>query len=334
MLRVKQVGRKYYAHGTVVRPDGERVRIRKSLGLGVGDEDYLDAAKARVMREAMRATGGETVEDLVRAYMGRRDAPGEGSLWFVKDFEKKFGGVRLDNLDEKAIEAHAWGDGSLCDGTVARRIRAVKAVLRWGMKRGLPVRAEVLERIEGPSVHDAREVYLEADEQERLFAVMEDDLRDLCLFLVNTGMRLGEATRLEWSDVNAKDGSAVTWTRKGQGRRVRKRRVPLNSAAWAALGRQQIRRDAYESGPVFRDEKGRPWGRASLYPKWAKACREAGIEDLRFHDLRHTFASRLVQQGVDLYRVGKLLGHSSIQTTTRYAHLAPSQLRDAVEGIA
>lgn len=333
MLRVKRMGRKYYVHGTVVRPDGERVRVRKALGLGVGDEDYLEAAKARVMRDAMRATGGETVEDLVRAYMGRPDAPGSGSLWFVKDFEKKFGGLRLDALDARAIEAHAWGDGSCCEGTVARKLTAVKAMLRWGMRRGLPVKAEVLERIERPSVHDAREVYLEREEQDRLFGEMEEDLRDLCLFLVNTGMRLGEATRLAWGDIDPRDGSALTWTKKGQGRRVRKRRVPLNSTAWAALSRQQLRREAYEDGPIFRDERGRPWGRASLYPKWAKACEASGVEGVRFHDLRHTFASRLVQQGVELHVVGKLLGHSSLQTTTRYSHLAPSQMRDVVAAL-
>lgn len=63
------------------------------------------------------------------------------------------------------------------------------------------------------------------------------------------------------------------------------------------------------------------------------ACRRAGIENFRIHDLRHTFASSLVREGVSLYKVSKLLRHSSIQMTERYAHLAPDDLHDAVANL-
>ncbi len=64
------------------------------------------------------------------------------------------------------------------------------------------------------------------------------------------------------------------------------------------------------------------------------ACRRSGIEDFRFHDLRHTFASWAVQNGADLYRVSRILGHSTLQMTTRYAHLATEHLHEAVRGVA
>jgi len=66
---------------------------------------------------------------------------------------------------------------------------------------------------------------------------------------------------------------------------------------------------------------------------WRQLCEEAQVEDFRFHDLRHDFASRLVQAGVDLYQVKDLLGHSSITLTERYAHLAPDASRAAVEAL-
>ncbi len=62
-----------------------------------------------------------------------------------------------------------------------------------------------------------------------------------------------------------------------------------------------------------------------------KAVKKAGLEDFRFYDLRHTFATRLVQAGIDIYKVGKLLGHKDIRMTQRYAHHYPENLRDGVE---
>ena len=64
---------------------------------------------------------------------------------------------------------------------------------------------------------------------------------------------------------------------------------------------------------------------------WGSALKVSGVRDFTFHDLRHTFASRLVQRGVSLKAVQELLGHSNIKTTMRYAHLAPDNLRSAVE---
>jgi len=74
--------------------------------------------------------------------------------------------------------------------------------------------------------------------------------------------------------------------------------------------------------------EGQPIG--SVRKAFKAACRRAGIKNLRFHDLRHTFATRLVLSGVDLATVSKLLGHSSIQMTMRYSHPTPEALKNAV----
>jgi site-specific recombinase XerD len=84
------------------------------------------------------------------------------------------------------------------------------------------------------------------------------------------------------------------------------------------------------SGYVFCNRKGDMIKADKLKKAFRKAVKESGIDHFRFHDLRHTFATRLVQAGVDLYQVSKLLGHKDISTTQRYAHHYSESLRDGV----
>jgi len=83
---------------------------------------------------------------------------------------------------------------------------------------------------------------------------------------------------------------------------------------------------------IFGNKEGGVWDR--LRKQWAHAICVAGLEDFRFHDLRHTFASRLVTRGVDLAVLRELLGHRDYQMTLRYAHLAPSRMKEAVAVLA
>jgi site-specific recombinase XerD len=71
--------------------------------------------------------------------------------------------------------------------------------------------------------------------------------------------------------------------------------------------------------------------RQRLVRAFSKAAKDSGLQDFHFHDLRHTFATRLAQAGVDLYKIAKLLGHNDISTTQRYAHHCPESLRSSVD---
>ncbi|MDG4551967.1 MAG: site-specific integrase [Candidatus Contendobacter sp.] len=144
-------------------------------------------------------------------------------------------------------------------------------------------------------------------------------LADVILLALHTGMRKGELLGLAWGQVDFEHGLIVLEGR--QTKSGKRRAIPLNGPALAAL---ESRRAVAGAAPlVFGGVK-------DVKRSFTHACQLAGITDFRFHDLRHTFASWLVQAGVPLPEVRDLLGHASIEMTERYAHLAPERLRGAV----
>jgi integrase len=148
-----------------------------------------------------------------------------------------------------------------------------------------------------------------------------DHLMPMALVAVNTGLRRGELTQLTWADIDL-HAKRLT-VRAGYAKSGKARHVPLNSEATAVL--KKYRKDHFGTGQLF--------AVASVTKSWRTLMADAKIEDFRFHDLRHTFASRLVMAGVDLNTVRELMGHGDIKMTLRYAHLAPEHKAAAVEMI-
>jgi integrase len=170
-----------------------------------------------------------------------------------------------------------------------------------------------------------------------------DHIKPLVLLALNTGMRRGELLGLKWGSVNL-SGRQITVTAE-TAKSGHTRRIPLNTEALATL--TAWHRLAGKPGAddlVFPGADGERMKR--IDSAWESLMRRAGLwvkdkddpnkgrATFRLHDCRHHFASRLVQAGVDLYTVKELLGHSEITMTERYSHLAPDNLRAAVEKVA
>lgn len=154
----------------------------------------------------------------------------------------------------------------------------------------------------------------------------------IVVFLLYTGARKREVLDARWEDVDwAQQSWRIPKTKSGK-----IRHVPLSSGALQLLQYlHNIHLEAPEdlrSDHVFCNPRtGLPF--VSFFYSWDTARKEAGLPDLRVHDLRHSFASFLVNAGRSLYEVQELLGHADIRTTSRYAHLSRERLREAVETV-
>ncbi len=153
-----------------------------------------------------------------------------------------------------------------------------------------------------------------------------DYLKPMVILSLNTGLRRGELFSLTWSDIDF-DRSFLT-VQGNTAKSGKTRHVPLNSEALKTL--QQWKQQTPDTQAlVFAGQDGEKFN--NVKKSWAAVLEKADIQNFRWHDMRHTFASRLVMAEVDLNTVRELLGHADLKMTLRYAHLAPSHTAKAVE---
>lgn len=228
----------------------------------------------------------------------------------------ELGEMPLHKVNAARIETFLAKVKVRTSGPTANRHRSLlSSVFSFGMRRGL-VAANPVAAVPRFREHENRIRFLDADEESALRTEVGRHEPELDLAL-NTGLRRAEQYGLTWIGVNL-EREVLTVLGKGDRRRI----VPINSNARGAI--ERLRRDS--GGAEFVCPPWRGW--------FEDAVKRAQVEDFTWHDLRHTFASRLVMAAVDLSTIQRLLGHRSIVTTMRYAHLSNEHLRSAVGKLA
>ncbi|AGI68674.1 DNA integration/recombination/inversion protein [Octadecabacter antarcticus 307] len=198
----------------------------------------------------------------------------------------------------------------------------------WGWRDDNPA-SSFRRRIENP-----RERFLCHEEIHKLAEALEtaEDRRaaDIIRMCMLTGARVGEVRQAQFEHFNLEH---LSWSKPASMTKQRKiHRLPISDEAAAIVRQRQL---LVPRGCVLLfpgDVPGQPVREIRRF--WAHIQKQVGIPDVRIHDLRHTFASLLVSGGASLEMIGKLLGHSQMQTTQRYAHLMDSPLRAGVDAVA
>ena len=212
--------------------------------------------------------------------------------------------------------------------TANKVLGCLKHVLRLAHTRGLREKVPTIKKLPAPP---SKFDFLTFEEADRLIAAAEGEWHTFVTVGLNTGLRRGELLALEKTSVDLKHPRLHVCRNLYRGRfgtpkSGRNRYVDLNERATAALAAHTHDRSAL----VFCDAKGKPLTASRVRCELRRICKRAGLRRIGPHVLRHTFASHLVMRGVPLSVVQKLMGHSSIVVTQRYAHLMPEMTRSAV----
>ena len=186
--------------------------------------------------------------------------------------------------------------------------------------RGIPLYEE----------NNKRERFLEGDEVQRLMAALDNSknksLKSMVYMLLLTGARRGELLKAKWDQL---DFSRKIWT-VPLSKSGKVRHIPMSDTLCEMLA--NLRPDATSDYVFVNEVTGKPF--TNFFRAWDSARLKANMPDLRVHDLRHSFASFLVNGGRSIYEVQKILGHSQIKTTQRYAHLSNDSLVSAANEAA
>jgi len=229
----------------------------------------------------------------------------------------------LTPVEVKDYTAYLQSVRGLSPASVNLRLAAVRSLLKF-LGRSL--------RVKGPKQVTPPVKALSPREMGRLLAAAEGSARDTAVLnlMARAGLRVSEVTALQVADVELNGRSGWLIIRSGKGNKTR--RVPLNSEARQALQAWLEERPQAQTQAVFLSRSGRPLSERDVQRMVAEYARTAGV-DASPHTLRHTFATRAVEKGVDIATLQALLGHSRLETTGRYLHPTAGRMQEAVEGL-
>lgn len=310
--------------------DATGKRIQRLAPQAATPEEAMKALEIAVKEEYDKAHGlvqkrPPTFRELADVYL-RDYAKVNKRSWLDDDYRLKvlkcfFGDYPLGEITPQLIEQFRASRLELknAKATVNRYLALLKRMfslaVEWGFSNSNPA-----QRVRKFPEHEfIKERILTPEEEAALLGKCHGRLKPIVIAALNTGMRRGELLALRCEDIDLRRN--LLWVKKSKS--GKQRAIPVNRTLRATL------RDL----PSFDAGRGSVFEAANIQAAFEKARTDAGVPDLRFHDLRHTFATRLVDRGVDIITIQKLLGHSTVVITQRYTHARDDRAYQAVAAL-
>lgn len=261
-----------------------------------------------------------TFDEMTERYLAKHEKLRDART--VKTLKTVFSGIMLAQITSNLISEYRSSRlKKVKPATVYQELALLRRMFNVAIREWEWLRDNPVSRLSfSVGNMNARDRWLSDEEEKSLFEVATNPwwFRNFLLVALHTGMRKGEILNLKWMDVDFQRRTVRVVKSKND----EKRTLPMSNTLYETLRSIKLR-DI--SGKVF------PVSGWSVRQAFDKTVEKSKIGNFRLHDCRHTFATRLVQNGVDLYKVKELLGHKTLAMTMRYAHHYPESLRSSVE---
>ncbi|MDA8088365.1 MAG: tyrosine-type recombinase/integrase [Nitrospiraceae bacterium] len=304
------------------------------------DENKARLAERQILKELAKGnrTGHDPADHVLfsevwEKYMAE-EAPLKAQTTYerakqcAKNFLPVLGNLRLSKISPSVLSSYR--NKRLKDGvginTVVKELQYVRRVLSLCKKDWQLIGQNPFELFNMPTVNDQRVRYLAPGEYEKLVAACPKWLQPVVVVARLTGIRRSNLADMTWGQINL-ETKLITLNRTKNGFPLT---IPLCETAYTALVTLHNDKSQNKDCPNVFQKDGKPLTPGQITAGFRRVCKRIGMTDFRYHDLRHDFASNLVQNGQQLYHVQSLLGHRDGRMTQRYAHLRVDDLRKAV----
>lgn len=318
----------------------DKQRIKRSTG--TADKKLADKIHTKVKAQLVEGKWFEldeersrTLEDLAEKYLQERSTvkspqSRERDKQILNHFLTFFGSCVLTDITPKRLNEYKNKRlGCVTGQTVKKELGVLKNAFNVAIKEWEWLKDNPVSRISMPKDPPGRLRFLRGDEIERLLDCSDSWFRPVLIVAIHTGLREGNIISLSWDRIDmfrriilfdAKD--LKNETSLG---------IPINDTLLNTL--KELYKVKHLNSKLVFMRNGKPLYKLLLWRALRRACKKADLTDFRFHDLRHTFASLLVQSGIDLYSVQRLMGHKDGRMTQRYAHLSQEKLMGAIKAL-
>lgn len=323
-MRIYQRGGSWYVDFTY-----NGYRTRKKIGSKRDAEDVLAAVKTDILRGEYRFQKSkkkkfEVYADEYLEYAKVHHRALRRTEIILNHLKEHFSGKQLSRITVKDIVDYKLKRlKKVKPPTVNRELSQLKHMFN---------RAKILKEVTENPVREVKFLQerqlaihtLNKEEAKRLIDAAKGNMKHMIIIALNSGMRRGEILNLRWNDIDFEEHYIyIKETKSGV-----TRKIPMSPLVEKTLLSIERKFEYILQNPRTKKEA---W---DIRVPWRKACKKAKIHDLRFHDLRHTAATWMVAQGIDLVTVKEILGHANIKTTMRYAHPTPENKVKAVNALA
>lgn len=328
----------------------QAIKMERAIRTAIDNDEYKPKKKSKVLFSEFAQLWLEKYSKV-----DNRESTYEGNKIVIKTLNKCFGNRRLSDIDEADIQrfknlkrqSKKKNGTPISNATINRHLSCLRRILNVARKKEKLIDKNVFENVEFLKEDGEGARPLQMDEEIRLFEAAKrntDYLYSLILMARTTGMRRGEILGLKWEDVILYEspriissplssqpiiedyGKIIVGAKYAKG--WKKREIPICKVLAEELKKTKIEE---RKGYVFHNKKSDRFG--NIRKAFETAVKIAGLGRYQFHGLRKTFGTRLLQDGVNLVKIQRLLGHSNITTTMRYLGVDEKELIGAMSGV-